>query len=115
YDHGTATGPELTIAYVVPSGVATGTRLPVASSPVHRNTLTVETDPPWVKSLTSRMSPSACVPTNGLPLLLGVGVLSPTEFFRNQKPAVASPLLSYRSRPAYRMMCPLLGSVSMAA
>src|SRR5262245_4511666 len=115
YDQGTAIGPELTIAYVVPSGVATGTRLPVASSPVHRNTLTVETDPPWVKSLTRRMSPSVWVPTNGLPLLVGLAVLNPTGFPKNQNPAVASPLLSNRSRPAYRMMCPLLGSVAMAA
>src|SRR5262245_4229050 len=113
--HGTAIGPVLTIAKVVPVGVVTGTRLPVASLPVHRNTLMVETPPPWVKSLTRRMSPSAWVPTNGLPLLVGELVLSPIGFWKNQKPAVASPLLSNRSSPAYRMMCPLLGSVYMAA
>src|SRR5262249_48572063 len=102
--HGTAIGPPLTTANVVPVEVVTGTRLPVASSPVQRNTFTVETDPPTVKSLTRRMSPSAWVPTNGLPLVVGLFVLRPTGFLKNQNPAVASPLLSNRSSPEYRMV-----------
>src|SRR5262249_36876119 len=55
-DHGTTIDPELTIAKVVAPGASTGTRLPVASSPVQRKTATVETEPPCLKSLTSRMS-----------------------------------------------------------
>src|SRR5439155_5485079 len=69
-DHGTVIAPLLTMAKVLLGGVATATRLPVASSPTHLNTLIVEVDPPVVKSLTSRMSPSVCVPTNGCPPLV---------------------------------------------
>src|SRR6476646_7588326 len=42
-DHGSETGDPLTIAKVLPGTVGTATRPPVASSPVHRNTLIVET------------------------------------------------------------------------
>src|SRR5262245_23545753 len=111
YDHGTAIGPPFTIAKVVPPGVVTGARLPVASSPVHRNTLTVETEPPWVKSLTRRMSPSTCLPVKGWPPLVVTFGFWPIWLWKNQKPAVASPLLSNRSNPAYSIKCPLLGSV----
>src|SRR5262249_27018592 len=99
-DQGTVMGAPFTIAKVLLGGVATGTRLPVLSSPVQRKTVIVETEPPWVKSLTSRMSPSRCVPVKGLPLFVGLLVLRPIGFWKNQKPAVASPLLSNRSRPA---------------
>src|SRR4051794_32213549 len=59
YGQGTLMGEPLTIAKVsLGSGTGTGTRPPVASPPVQRNTLMVETEPPWVKSLTRRMSPS---------------------------------------------------------
>src|SRR5262245_66517812 len=58
-DHGTVMDAPLTIAKVVPAGAVTGTRLPLPSLPVHRKTLMVEVEPPWVKSLTRRMSPSA--------------------------------------------------------
>src|SRR4051812_15602363 len=64
-DHGTLIGAPLTIANVLFGGVATATSPPVASSPLQRNTLIVDVDPPTVKSLTSRMSPSVWVPTNG--------------------------------------------------
>src|SRR5262245_38988826 len=57
-DHGTVIAALLTIAKVLLGGVGTATRLPVASLPVQRKTLMVETEPPIVKSLTSRMSPS---------------------------------------------------------
>src|SRR5262245_42248202 len=71
YDQGTLTGEPLTIAKVLfGSGVGTATRLPLASSPVQRKTLMVEVEPPWVKSLTSRMSPSACWPMKGWPPLV---------------------------------------------
>src|SRR5262245_2041245 len=55
YDHGTLIGEPFTTAKVVVPGVDTATRLPVASSPVQRKTLTVEVEPPWVKLLTRRM------------------------------------------------------------
>src|SRR5262245_15155557 len=120
YDQGCAgpRGPLFTIAKVSPPmglPLLSGTRLPVASSPTHVKTLMVETDPPMVKSLTSRMSPSEWVPTKRpvpFPLTLELSV---TLFRKNQKPAVAAPLLSNRSRPAYRIACPLLGSVYRAA
>src|SRR5262249_7391406 len=63
YDQGTEMAPLLTIAKVVLGMESRAWRWPVASSPTHSKTLMVETDPPVVKSLTSRMSPSACVPT----------------------------------------------------
>src|SRR3954451_17045399 len=63
-DHGTVIGAPLTIAKVLLGGVGTATRPPVASLPDQRKTLIVETEPPWVKSLTRRMSPSECVPMN---------------------------------------------------
>src|SRR5262245_44077202 len=107
YDHGTATAPPFTIANVVPAGVVTGTRPPVASSPTHWNTLTVETEPPWVKSLTRRMSPLTCLPVKGWPPFVVTFGFWPIWLWKNQKPAVASPLLSYRSKPAYRIRCPL--------
>ena len=66
----------------------------MASLPVQRKTLMVETDPPTVKSLTSRMSPSAWVPMNGCPPFVVTLGSRPTGFWKNQKPAVASPLLS---------------------
>src|SRR5262249_38779399 len=101
-DQGTETDPEFTIAKGVVPGAETGSRWPVVSSPVQRKTVIVETEPPTVKSLTSRMSPSLWVPVNGLPLEVGLLVLRPTGFWKNQKPAVASPLLSKRSSPANR-------------
>src|SRR5262249_25464869 len=101
YDQGTVIGTPLTIAKVVfGSGVGTATRLPVASLPVQRKTLIVEVEPPCVKSLTSRISPSEWVPIKRpvpLPLTIELSVML---FLKNQKPAVASPLLSKRSRPA---------------
>src|SRR5262249_39129286 len=57
-DQGTATDPEFTIANVVVPGAAAGGGLPVASFPVQRKTVMVEVEPPWVKSLTNRISPS---------------------------------------------------------
>src|SRR5262245_51606799 len=78
YDHGTLIGPLLTMAKVLPLiglPLFRATRLPVASFPDQRKTLMVETEPPMVKSLTSRMSPSECVPVKGpvpLPLTLGL-------------------------------------------
>src|SRR5215471_918474 len=78
-DQGTLTGEPFTMAKVLSgSGVGTATRLPVASSPVQRKTLIVEVEPPWVKSLTSRMSPSEWVPTKGpvpLPLTFGLSLI----------------------------------------
>src|SRR4051794_654719 len=115
YDHGTETAEPLTIANVLPGTVGTATRLPVASSPDHRNTLMVETDPPCVKSLTRSKSPSACRPMNGRPLPEGAAGLSPIWLWKNQKPAVASPLLSNRSSPAYRIRWPFATSVYAAA
>src|SRR5262249_18016842 len=98
YDQGTLIAPPLTIAAVlVGSGMGTATGLPVASSPVQRKTLIVEVEPPWVNSLTGRMSPSTWLPRKGpVPLPLTFG-LSAMLFRKNQKPAVASPLLSKRS------------------
>src|ERR1051326_4912094 len=55
---GTEIAPLLTMAKVLPEGGVTATSEPVASSPVQRKTLIVEVEPPVVKSLTSRMSPS---------------------------------------------------------
>src|SRR5262249_30187132 len=72
-------------------------------------------EPPLVKSLTSNRSPSLWMPTNApvpLPLTFGLLVM---WLRRNQKPAVALPLLSKRSKPPYRSRCPLLGSVYRAA
>ena len=70
YDQGTLIGPPLTMAKVLPPiglPLLRATRLPVLSVPTHLNTLMVETEPPVVKSLTRRMSPSACVPVKGWP------------------------------------------------
>src|SRR5262245_24278149 len=64
YDQGTLIGALLTMANVLPTiglPLLRATRWPVASSPVQRKTRIVETEPPMVKSLTSRMSPSLCV------------------------------------------------------
>src|SRR5262249_24300391 len=96
YDQGCAVlrGPLFTIAKVLSALPPTNWRCPVASSPTHLKTLMVEVEPPWVKSLTSRMSPSACLPRTGpvpLPLTFGLSVML---FRKNQNPAVASPLLS---------------------
>src|SRR5204863_7787517 len=66
-DQGTVMAAPLTVAKVLLGGVGTATRLPVASLPTHLNTLIVDTEPPVVKSLTSRMSPSAWVPVKGCP------------------------------------------------
>src|SRR5439155_14221079 len=68
-DQGYGLGREapLPMAKVLLGGVGTATKLPVASLPTHLNTLIVDTEPPVVKSLTSRMSPSAWVPVNGWP------------------------------------------------
>src|SRR5262249_22240587 len=69
-DHGSVTFDPLTIANVLRAiglPLLRATRLPVASSPTHSNTRTVETEPPWVKSLTRRMSPVVCVPVKGCP------------------------------------------------
>src|SRR5262249_7730332 len=68
YDHGTLIGPLLTMANVLPLiglPLLRATRLPVASFPVQRKTLIGEPEPPTVKSLTRRMSPSECVPVKG--------------------------------------------------
>ena len=103
YVHGTEIGPPFTIANVLPLigfPLFSATRPPVASSPTHLKTLIVEVDPPTVKSLTSSTSPSLCVPTNGCPPLVVTLAFSPMLFLKNQKPAVASPLLSKRSSPA---------------
>src|SRR5262249_37424131 len=111
YDQGTLMAAPLTIAKVFVALPPTNSRWPVASSPTPLKTLMVEVEPPCVKSLTRRMSPAAWVPTKGpvpLPLTFGLSVML---FLKNQKPAVASPLLSNRSSPAYRIECPLLGSV----
>src|SRR5215212_1818098 len=70
YDHGTVMAPLLTIANVLPPiglPLLRATRLPVASLPVQRKTLIVDVDPPTVKSLTSRMSPSEWLPMKGCP------------------------------------------------
>src|SRR5205814_364185 len=91
------------------------TRPPVASLPVQRKTLIVDVEPPIVKSLTSRMSPSLCAPTNGCPPLVVTAAFSPMLFLKNQNPAVASPLLSKRSSPAYSSRWALLGSLYAAA
>src|SRR5262249_30005184 len=115
YDQGTEMGALLTIANVVLGTSPRAWRWPVASSPSQTQPWLVETEPPVVKSLTRRTSPSAWAPMKGqvpLPLTFGLSVML---FRKNQKPAVASPLLSKRSRPAYRSECPLLGSVYMAA
>src|SRR5262249_49393446 len=89
----------------------TATRLPVLSSPVQRKTLMAEIEPPTVKSLTRRMSPSVCAPVKGGPPFWVTFGVSPIEFRKNQKPAVESPLLSKRSIPAYAIRWPLLRSV----
>src|SRR5204863_8918165 len=99
-----------TFARVLPGTLLTGTRLPVASSPVHRYTVTVDVEPPTGKSLTRRMSPSLWVPVNGCPPPVVTFGFSPIVFLKNQKPAVASPALSYRSIPAYAIQSPLDGS-----
>src|SRR5438552_6483835 len=70
YDHGTLIGPPFTIAKVSPLiglPLLRATRPPVLSLPTHLNTLMVEVEPPMVKSLTRRMSPSACWPVKGWP------------------------------------------------
>src|SRR5256885_16881636 len=102
YDHGTVIGPPLTIAKVSPLiglPLFSATRLPVASLPLHRKTLMVEVEPPIVKSLTSRISPLECAPMKGWPPFWVTDRFSPMLFLKNQKPAVASPLLSKRARP----------------
>src|SRR5262249_53288703 len=61
YVQGTEVGALFTTAKVLPPiglPLLRGTRLPVASFPTHLKTLIVEVEPPTVKSLTSRMSPS---------------------------------------------------------
>src|SRR5262245_21482366 len=94
YDQGTEMGEPFTMAKVADgSGMATGTRLPVVSFPTHLKTLMVEVEPPWVKSLTSRMSPSTCWPMKGWPPLVVTSGFSLIWLWKNQKPAVASPLL----------------------
>ena len=103
YDQGTLIGPPLTMAKVLPLiglPLLRATRPPVLSLPVQRKTLMVEVEPPMVKSLTRRMSPSACWPVKGWPPFWVTLGFSPIAFLKNQKPAVASPLLSKRSRPA---------------
>src|SRR5262249_20034322 len=107
---GTVIAAPFTIAKVLPLiglPLLRATRPPVASSPVQRKTLMVEVLPPTVKSLTSRMSPSACVPVKGWPPLVVTPAFSPIGLRKNQNPAVASPLLSKRTRPAYRIWSPL--------
>src|SRR5262245_518566 len=97
YDHGTLIGPLFTIANVLPLiglPLLRATRLPVLSLPVQRKTLMVDVEPPVVKSLTRRMSPSMCVPVNGWPPLRVMFGFSTMLLPKNQKPAVASPLLS---------------------
>src|SRR5262245_9686368 len=94
YDQGTEMASPFTVANVVLGTSSRAWRWPVASSPTHTKTLMVETEPPMVKSLTSRMSPSAWVPTKGpVPFPLTF-VLKVMLFRKNQKPAVAAPLLS---------------------
>src|SRR4051794_30511757 len=103
YDQGTVMSPPFTMANVLPLiglPLFSATRPPVASFPIQRKTLMVEVEPPTVKSLTSRMSPSECAPVKGWPPLVVTLAFSPMLFLKNQKPAVASPLLSKRSRPA---------------
>src|SRR5262249_32507952 len=100
---GTPTDAPFTIAKVVLGTAASCTRLPVLSFPVQRKTLIVEVEPPTVKSLTRRMSPSWCVPVKGWPPLVVTFGFWPMLLAKNQKPAVLSPLLSKRSRPAYRI------------
>src|SRR5262249_25627815 len=103
YDQGTLIGPLFTTANVLPLiglPLLRATRLPLLSFPVQRKTLMVEVEPPTVKSLTSRISPSACVPINGWPrfwVTFGFWVML---FAKNQNPAVESPLLSKRSMAA---------------
>ena len=117
-DQGSEIGAPFTIAKVLPPmglPLLRATRLPVLSSPTHLKTLIVETEPPVVKSLTSKISPSRWVPVKGWPPLVVTLGFSPIGFWKNQKPAVASPLLSKRSRPAYRIWSPVVGSVYRAA
>src|SRR5437870_8900492 len=97
YDQGTLMAAPFTIANVLPLiglPLLRATRLPVLSLPVQRKTLMVETEPPVVKSLTRRTSPSACVPVKGWPPLVVTFGFSAIGFWKNQKPAVASPLSS---------------------
>src|SRR5262249_24078367 len=102
-DQGSVMVEPFTMANVEFGGGGTGTRGRLGSLGVQRKPLMVETEPPTVKSLTRRMSPSACVPVKGWPPFWVTLEFSPTGFWRNQKPAVASPLLSKRSRPQYRI------------
>src|SRR5262245_36446477 len=90
YDQGTEIGPPLTVANVVLGTSPRAWRWPVASSPTHLKTLMVETEPPMVKSLTSRMSPSAWAPAKGpVPFPLTFE-LNEMLFRKNQNPAVAA-------------------------
>src|ERR1041384_4690209 len=55
--------------------------------PTHLNTRTFGTEPPVTKSLSTRTSPTLCVPVTVVPL-------SAMSFCVNQKPTCESPLLS---------------------
>src|SRR5262252_9410520 len=58
----------------------------------------IDVVPPLLKSVTTSTSPSLCTPVNPVPpptLLLPSAI----EFWKNQKPCCASPLLSRRSEP----------------
>src|SRR5215470_2141749 len=78
----------------------------------HAYTVIVDVAPPLLKSLITSRSPGRCTPLKPEPpptLLLP----RPIEFWKNQNPCCASPLLSSRSEPKYStsQVGPELGQV----
>src|SRR5678810_542871 len=70
----------------------------------HVKTVIVEVVPPLLKALMTSTSPALCTPLNPVPPPTEF-VPSPIEFWKNQNPCWASPLLSYRSEPKYSRSC----------
>ena len=66
----------------------------------HAYTVIVDVVPPLLKSVTTNTSPFLCTPVNPVPPPT-LPPLSPIEFWKNQNPCCASPLLSKRSEPKY--------------
>src|SRR5215470_2518653 len=78
----------------------------------HEYTVIVDVVPPLLKSLITSRSPARCTPVKPVPppTLLPPRAI---EFWKNQNPCCASPLLSRRSEPKYSTSqdVPLLGQV----
>src|SRR5262245_46417165 len=66
----------------------------------HLYTVIIEVVPPLLKSLITNRSPALCTPVKPVPPPT-LPPFRPIEFWKNQNPCCASPLLSLRSEPKY--------------